>query len=256
MTSSSAISVRDVNFSYGGVPVLEGVSFDVAVGEIVSVVGPNGGGKTTLLKLLLGLLRPASGRIRVLGQSPEQARLRVGYMPQHSLHDLQFPVSVMDVVLMGRLGCRGAGRLPSWYSAEDRRAARAALEQVEMVSFARRSFAELSGGQRQRVLLARALCSQPELLLLDEPTANVDTVAETRLADVLRQLGRSKTILMVSHDLGFVTNLVEKVICVNRQVVVHPTSEISGESIHDLYGHEMRMVRHDQHLCTGGDGHE
>jgi len=142
--------------------------------------------------------------------------------------------------VMGRL----AGRT-GWRSRLDHRAARDALEQVDMAEFHRRSFAALSGGQRQRVLIARAICSRPDLLLLDEPTSNVDSLAETRLLDLLRELNRRMTIVMVSHDLGFVSKLVETVVCVNRRVVVHPTSEITGEMIHDIYGGAVRMVRHD-----------
>jgi len=234
------ITCNDVAFSYGDRPVLEDVNLSIADRAAVSIVGPNGGGKTTLVRLILGLLRPQRGAIRVFGQPPARARSRVGYMPQHVQHDPQFPVTVMDIVLMGRL----AG-LTGWRSRLDHRAALDALEQVDMAEFHRRSFAALSGGQRQRVLIARAICSRPDLLLLDEPTSNVDSLAETRLLDLLRELNRRMTIVMVSHDLGFVSKLVETVVCVNRRVVVHPTSEITGEMIHDIYGGDVRMVRHD-----------
>ena len=168
------------------------------------IVGPNGGGKTTLVKLILGLLRPQRGEVRVFGQPPHRARLRVGYMPQHVQHDPQFPVTVMDIVLMGRLGQGVLG----WPGRADRRAAIDALAQVGMEEFRRRPFADLSGGQRQRVLIARALCCKPDLLLLDEPTSNVDSLVEARLLDLLRDLNRQMTIVMVSHDLGFVSGLV------------------------------------------------
>jgi zinc transport system ATP-binding protein len=258
------ISLRDVTFSYGGEPALEDVNLTVCEREAVSIVGPNGGGKTTLVKLILGLLAPQRGEIRVFGQLPCRARPRAGYMPQHVQHDAQFPVTVMDIVLMGRLGQqRGAAassgqdaRAPDWRSLlckvtgwpkrADRRAAIDALRQVGLDDFGRRPFASLSGGQRQRVLIARALCGNPDLLLLDEPTSNVDSLVEARLLDLLRELNRRMTILMVSHDLGFVSGFVESVICVNRRVVVHPTAAITGEVIRDFYGGEVRMVRHDE----------
>jgi zinc transport system ATP-binding protein len=282
--SEPVVSMQGVTFSYGGEPVLEDVNLSVGDREAVCVVGPNGGGKTTLVKLILGLLVPDRGEIRVFGQSPHRARLRIGYMPQHVQHDSQFPVTAMDIVMMGRLGqradkplaashetpggqdarapARSAGILPApggapawqtflgnltgWRGQADRRMAIDALEQVGMSDFRRRPFASLSGGQRQRVLIARALCCNPDLLVLDEPTSNVDTMIEGQLLDLLRKLNRRMTILMVSHDLGFVSELVDHVICVNRRVVVHPTSEMTGDAIRDIYGGEVRRVRHNE----------
>jgi len=255
MSSEPVILLRNVSFAYEAVPVLEDVSFAVAERQAVCMVGPNGGGKTTLMKLILGLLKPSRGEVRVFGQAPERARLRVGYMPQHVRHDPLFPVTVADIVLMGRLGGGGLRGLLGWYGRTDRQIALDALRQVNMEALARRPFAALSGGERQRVLIARALCCQPDLLLLDEPTANVDTLEEARLFDVLRELNRRMTILVVSHDLGFVSSLVESVICVNRRVIVHPTSQITGQVIQDIYGGQVRMVRHGDTFSHGEHGH-
>ena len=246
MSSDPVISLHGVTFSYGGEPVLEDVNLSVGELEAVCIVGPNGGGKTTLVKLILGLLTPQRGEVRVFGQPPRRARLRAGYMPQHIQHDPQFPVTVMDIVLMGRLGQGGWGGVLGWHGRADRRAALDALAQVDMEGSERRPLAALSGGQRQRVLIARALACKPELLLLDEPTSNVDSLVEARLLDLLRELNRRMTIVMVSHDLGFVSGLVEKVICVNRRVVIHPTSQMTGQAIRDIYGGEVRMVRHNE----------
>ena len=245
------IEMRGVSFSYGSQSVLEDVDLAVGDREAMCVVGPNGGGKTTLIKLILGLLTPQRGEVRIFGQSPVRARLRIGYMPQHVQYDPLFPVTVMDIVLMGRLGRRSIGGFFGWPGRADRRIAREALELAGLGKFERRPFSALSGGQRQRVLIARALCSNPDLLLLDEPTSNVDSLAEARLLDLLRELNRRMTILMVSHDLGFVSGLVEHVICVNRRVVVHPTSEMTGAIISDIYGAEVRMVRHNELLSHG-----
>ncbi len=238
------IAFDRVRFSYGTVPVLEEATFAVYPREAICIVGPNGGGKTTLLKLILGVLRPSEGTIHVFGQSPHDARQKIGYMPQHLLYDPQFPATVLDVVLMGRLGQPGWRGQLGWRSAEDRAAAWEALRQVGVEDFARRQFASLSGGQRQRTLIARALCGDPALLLLDEPTSNVDTLVENQMLDLLRKLNEKMAVVMVSHDLGFVSNLVEKVICVNRQVVVHPTQQLTGENIHDIYGQHVRLVEH------------
>ncbi len=256
MPDQPAIDVRNLSFAYGTVPVLEDVLFQVAPHELICIVGPNGGGKTTLVRLLLGLLRPDRGDIRLLGLSPEHARLRVGYMPQRADHDPQFPVTAMDIVLMGRLGRGGLRKTFGWYDRADRRAAREALEMVDMAPAARQTYSTLSGGQRQRVLIARALCGGPEILLLDEPTANVDVLGESRLMDILKRLSRQMTVVTVSHDLGLVSDLVGRVICVNRRVVVHPTSHITGKVFEELYGAQRRVVKHGEvehgEVASGG----
>ena len=253
MTEANTLSLKNVCFSYNGVPVLEDVNLNVDSGELICIVGPNGGGKTTLLKLILGLLHPHSGEIQVLGGSPEEARQRMGYVPQHSRYDPQFPVTALDVVLMGRLGSPGLSGFLGWYRKKDRIAGYQALDELDMSDNATRPFSDLSGGQQQRILIARALCSQPKLLLLDEPTANVDPVAEERLFDILTELNKRMTILMVSHDIGFVPEIVKSVVCVNRRVLVHPTSDITGEVIKDIYGGDLRIIRHD-HRCSE-EGH-
>lgn len=250
MASESVITLEHVSFAFNGVRVLEDVSFEVHERELISIVGPNGGGKTTLLKLILGLIPPTSGLIRVFGDSPGRVRRRIGYTPQHALYDPQFPVTVLDVVLMGRLGQRWGGR----YSKADNHAAMEALEEMGLQDANAQPFHSLSGGQRQRALIARALVSDPDLLLLDEPTSSMDLAVESRLLDILRELNQRMTILMVSHDLGFVSSMVRSVICVNRTVVFHPTSDITGEIIKEVYGGDYRMIRHD-HRCAE-EGHE
>lgn len=236
------MEMHGLAFAYNGQAVLENV--DLAVPELAfaAVVGPNGGGKTTLLKLMLGLIAPQAGWVRVLGGRPEAARRQVGYMPQHSQVDPNFPVTVLDVVLMGRLG--GGGGWLFWSRAA-RRAAREALERVGLSGLERRPFHDLSGGQRQRVLIARALAGRPRLLLMDEPTANVDAAAEHEVFELLKELNREATVIVVSHDIGFVSPYVGQVICVNRRVVSHPTCEVTGEVIAQIYGREVLMVRHD-----------
>lgn len=243
--------MKGVSFSYNGFSVLEDVNLTVEKGDFLSMVGPNAGGKTTLLKIILGLLRPKSGEVRVFGHHPVKARSRIGYMPQHASLDALFPVSVLDVVLMGRLG---NGKNLGFYRKADETAALEALKEVELYDARDRSFSDLSGGQQQRVLIARALATNPELLLLDEPTSNIDAVVERELFEILSQANRKMTIVLATHDLGFVSHYVKSVACVSRNVVVHPTSEITGELIKEIYGQEMLMVRHD-HRCKE-EGHE
>jgi len=249
MSATDAISIEHVTFSYNGAPVLEDVDLNVARDDFVWMVGPNGGGKTTLLKLVLGLLTPDSGRVRVFGRTPRSGRGRIGYMPQQLSLDPQFPVSVMDVVLMGRLGRLDAGRR---YGAADRCAAERALEQVGLTDQSDRLFSELSGGQQRRMFVARALACEPELLILDEPTANVDQLLQRELYRLLESLKGKTTVVMVSHDPAFVGRFVKQVVCVNRTVEVHPTGEVSSEMLGEWYrGRDIRIVRHDRRYANG-----
>ncbi|MBN1637159.1 MAG: ABC transporter ATP-binding protein [Deltaproteobacteria bacterium] len=239
---NTVVSVEHLSFSYNGYKVLQDVSLIIEENDFVSIVGPNAGGKTTLLKLILGLLKPQSGRISVFGLPPVKARSRIGYMPQYISLDPLFPVDVLDVVLMGRLG---NGSRFGMFNKADKLAAFEALKKVEMYPYRHLSFSDLSGGQRQRVLIARALVSEPKLLLLDEPTANVDAAIETEFYEILNTLNQKMTIALVTHDLGFVSRYVKKVVCVNKRVIAHPTSKINGAVINELYGCDMHMVRHD-----------
>lgn len=249
MKKIPVVSLEKVSFSYNGLPVLEDINLTVYERDFLSIVGPNAGGKTTLLKLILGIIKPTRGAVRVFGQSPSKVRSRIGYMPQYASLDPLFPVSVLDVVLMGRVGeTKGIG----FYSKSDKDEAREVLRKVEMFDARNRPFSDLSGGQRQRVLIARALVSAPDLLLLDEPAANIDMVIETELFDLLRQLNDHMTVVLVTHDLGFVSQYVKNVACVNRRIAVHPTSKITGEMINEIYGCDVRMVRHDHRYVEEG----
>ena len=239
--SEPVIELENVWFRYDEPVVLEDVSLRVARGEFLGVVGPNGGGKTTLLRLILGQLAPERGSVRVLGETPVRARRRIGYVPQRAQFDRTFPISAVEVVLMGRLD---SAPWIGGYGRKDREAAKIALDEVEVADLGTRRFGTLSEGQRQRVLIARALVSGPEILLLDEPTASVDQRIEQGIHELLGRLNRRATILIVSHDLGFVTSHVRRVACVSRTLVTHPTSELSGSIIRDVYGGEVRLVRH------------
>ena len=251
MSATPVVSIENLKFAYNGQVVLTDVDLRIREREFVSIVGPNGGGKSTLLKLILGLLHPQQGRVRVFGSRPEKARPRVGYLPQHAHHDPQFPTTVIEVVMMGRLG----GRVSLGpFGKADKQQAGDVLEKVGLRELASRSFSAISGGQRQRVLIARALAAEPDLLLLDEPTAHVDVAAVNEFYNLMERLNDKITIVTVSHDVGFVSDRVKSVVCVNREVVVHPTSELTGETLQRIYGTDIRLVRHD-HRCTE-KGHE
>ena len=246
MSDAPAVEMTDVNFSYNGDPVLVDVNISVPPLDFAGIVGPNGGGKTTLLKLMLGLLQPDRGEVRVFGSRPRDVTTRMGYMPQGFSYDRRLPITALDVALMGRLGAESA--FGPWAGAARDRAIEA-LETVGVAHLQDRRFVDASAGQQQRVLIARALVTEPDMLLLDEPTASLDPGAEREIYHLLQDLNERITVICVTHDLGFVSHVVNSVLCVNRRVKRHPTSDISditGELLEEMYGHELRVVRHDQ----------
>jgi zinc transport system ATP-binding protein len=238
---SPVIEVRDVCFSYGTQEVLHNVSFAIGTRSLVAVVGPNGGGKTTLLKLLLGALVPRYGMIRVLGETPEAGRTRVGYVPQAIPFDPRFPVSVREVVLMGRVGKSRFGM----YGGADVDVMRRSLERVHLGSFEQRAFSELSGGERQRVMIAQALAGGSELLLLDEPVANIDPEHASLMYELFRELTAEVTVMMVSHNLGVVTGHATHVLCVNRTAGLHAIGEVASATFTEAFGGSLTSIRHD-----------
>jgi zinc transport system ATP-binding protein len=241
LTGRPAIAVKDVSFAYEGPPVLEHIHLTVDAGEFLGLVGPNGGGKSTLLKLIMGLLKPASGQIEVLGQPPSKGRGRIGYVPQFTTFSRDFPISVQDTVLLGRLV---KARLLGGYRSRDREIAHRAMAQAQVLELRDRRLAALSGGQLQRVMIARALACEPEVLILDEPTANIDLRAEQDIFDLVKELDAQPAILVVSHDIGFISQYVDHVACLNRTLVRHRTDAIDGEVIKQLYGSSVRMIHH------------
>ena len=250
MNESAIIKFENVNFSYSADnTVLQDINVNISPGEFACVVGPNGGGKTTFIKLILGLLKPQSGSIKVLGKSPEKSLDKIGYVPQQSKFDSNFPVSVLDVVLMG---CLNRSFFWGYYNKKHKEQAYKAIEEVGMEGMADRSFADLSGGQRQRTLVARAIVSDPEILLLDEPTSNIDIHGTEHFYKLFEDLNRKYTILMVSHDIGFVSNRVKSVICVRQTLQVHPISELTGDTLQKLYGAGVCAIRHDHRCSEGG----
>lgn len=236
------VELQGLVLARGGRPVLAGVDARLEAGDFVAMVGPNGAGKTTLLKLVLGLLEPDAGQVRLFGEPPHFGRRHVGYVPQSGRFDARFPVCVGELVAHGTL----AGGWPLW-----RRRAPGQLERVEQALAAcgishlrRRRIDSLSGGEIQRALIARALAVEPQLLVLDEPTANIDPSGQGALFDLLAELNRRMSILVVSHDLGLTTRYARTVWCLNRTLCSHQAVDVSAETLAALYGYPVRVIDH------------
>lgn len=239
------VEFRNVSFHYGSNPAVVDVTFDIFPDDFLAIVGPNGGGKTTILKLMLGMLRPDAGTITLFGKSTREARTRIGYVPQRTEFDGNFPITVEEIVLTGRLGSSRIGRR---YSDADREAARRAMEELDLSRLAHREIGALSGGERQRTLVARALSCEPDMLVLDEPTSSVDSRIEKSFYELLQTLHKRIPIVLVSHDLGFVSAYVTRVACINRRLVVNPVGEMHAHDLEALYEGPVRMWSHNCNL--------
>jgi zinc transport system ATP-binding protein len=232
---------QNLSFHYDRSPVLEDVNVEIFKGEFVGIFGPNGGGKTTLLKLIMGLLSPLQGKVLLFGHPPEKTRHWIGYVPQRMHFDRDFPISVLDVVMMGAL------RKLSWwgtYPTGTKEKALKALESVGLSHKAKSPFGVLSGGESQRALIARAIVDEPRLLLLDEPTANVDEEAQQSIYAQLLELNRSMTILMVTHDLQAIVDKAKKLLCVQRRVTCLKAKEICEHFALGLYHTPLTPKKH------------
>ncbi len=235
------VKLEDVWVLFDGVSVLEEVNLSINQHDFLGIIGPNGGGKTTLLKVILGLLKPSRGQVSVFGHTPERGREFVGYVPQYSLFDREFPVNVLNVVLMGRL--KHAKRFKR-YSEEDKEIAYEALETVEMHDFKDTQIGKLSGGQQQRIFIARALVAERKLLLLDEPMASVDSPMQTELYELFEKLRHQMAIVLVSHDISAVSIYVDKIACLNRKLFYHNTKELTAEDFEATYQCPVEIIAH------------
>ena len=233
----NVIEIKDVNLSYGHVHILEHINLQIPAEEFFGIIGPNGAGKTSLLRLILGLDRPDSGTITVLAEDPVRARRRIGYVPQHPTFRRDFPITVAEVIRLGQLGSEYPVKALN-------NTLVAVLHALELDELADRQIGTLSGGQLQRVLIARALACGPELLILDEPTANIDLRAEQNIFSLLRQYNGQMTIIVVSHDVAFISGYVSRAGCLNRTLVCHRTEDITGKTMEELYGSPIRMINH------------
>ena len=261
MSEPLIIKLKNVSAGYGNLTVLDNIDLEVSAGDVLGIMGPNGGGKTTMLKVILGLLKPSKGEAFVFGKNSEKLgsadRQKIGYVPQEKDIDLTFPVSVLDVVLMGAYSKTG---LLKSVGTENKKKAFEILARVGMKEYATVAIGALSGGQRQRVLIARALLSEPKLLILDEPTTGVDSQNQATFYNMLSDLKKDfgLTVLMVSHDIGVVSKQVNKISCVNRSVHVHgPLEEIlKNPDMAKTAGCDVELMAQQQFVYRKMEGHD
>lgn len=238
----TALHIDNVSVYYGDEVALSNVCLDVAHGEMLGIIGPNGGGKSTLLKAILGLTPITTGSIRIYGQEPGKNKAAVGFVPQFATMDKQFPISAIEVVLTGRT--KPGLSLFMKYSEEDKEIAYAQLKRVSIEHLANRQISELSGGEFQRLLIARALAVNPKLLLLDEPTASVDASSRNQIYQLLREINADMTIVLVTHDLLAISSEVRKLACLNGKLVYHGEPELNETIVNELYGCPVDLIAH------------
>ncbi len=235
-----AVEIKNLYFAYDSQTVLEEINVNVQKGDFLAIIGPNGGGKSTLLKLMMGILEPTKGVVRLFGKPPQESDSVIGYVPQETGHNIDFPVTVLDIVLMGVLRKRNIfGR----YDSVLRKRAIEVLGMVGMERFSKKRFGELSGGQRQRVLIARALCSDPDILMLDEPTASIDFYGQREIFELLEGLNSSMTVIVVSHDMSMVMGFAKHALYVNRTAIMHSIDS------HTRFQIKRQLDGHEGHYC-------
>ena len=241
MGDELALRIKDLSSGYDGDTIIKDIDLEIMHGEFFGLIGPNGGGKSTLLKTILGLIQPYKGSVRIYGMEPSKGRKYLGYVPQYSNFDKDFPITVKNVVMMGRRRNKG---LKPWYSKKDLESVKDSLAKVDMLEHMNRHISALSGGQKQRVFIARALTTQPRMLLLDEPTASVDVKMEESIYKLLTDLNKDITIVLVTHDIGVISSHVTTIACLNRHLFTNNDNKITPEMMEEAYQCPVDLIAH------------
>lgn len=240
--TAPVIEVEGVGVRFRGHTILEDVNLAIYPDDFYAIIGPNGGGKTTLLKVILGLLTPSRGTVRILGGTGPAARRNLGYVPQFRTFDFEYPITVREMVLSGRLG--HITRIPRRYGADDHARTEEALKTLNITDLADRQIRSLSGGEQQRAIIARALVGDPKVLLLDEPTVYVDAPTTTQFYGILDGLRERMAIVLVTHDIGVLPEHVTRVACLNRRLYTHDTNEITADMLEAAYHCPVDLIAH------------
>ncbi|MDI6724038.1 MAG: ABC transporter ATP-binding protein [Methanobacterium sp.] len=236
---AKALEIEKLYVNFNEFNILKDINLTVNEKDFLAIIGPNGGGKSTLLKTILNLIKPDKGKIHIFGKIPKESLDIMGYLPQNAHFDMNFPINVFDVVLMGRYN----GLLKN-YNKNDKKAVINALNDVSMLEFKDRQISRLSGGQMQRIFIARALAREPKILLLDEPTASVDPKMQKSFYELLLKLKEKMTIILVTHDVGVVCEYVDKIACLNQRLFYHGTPEGSADAIQKTYNCPIDIIGH------------
>jgi zinc transport system ATP-binding protein len=237
--TSKAVELKDVSVKFNEVPVLQNINLSIDEKDFMAIIGPNGGGKSTLLKIILGLLTPDTGDVKVFGKKPEDARHLMGYLPQHVSFDHDFPINVFDTALSGLYHGLFKG-----HTKEDKKAVTRALKDVDMLKMKDRQISRLSGGQMQRVFIARAIVRKPKILLMDEPMASIDPEMQNTFYTLLSKLKNKMTIVLVSHDVGAVSSNVDKIACLNSKLYYHGPVENAADGLEEIYKCPIELITH------------
>ncbi|MGM0609088.1 MAG: metal ABC transporter ATP-binding protein [Candidatus Muiribacteriota bacterium] len=232
MELKTIVKINNLNFKYEYENVLENINLEIKEKDFLALIGPNGGGKSTLIKLILGLLKPSSGSVELFGKKPSVTRFKAGYVPQQQPEDYNFPVTVKEIIEMGFLGLKG----------RNCQKFKELVKELELTSLINKKIGRLSGGQKQRVFIARALIAEPELLILDEPVSGIDNEGQKKIFRILKSLNKKITILMVSHDLNVLINQTNSVACVNKTICYHNFPEITNEMKDLFYGCQAEII--------------
>lgn len=241
MTTQPLIRLDHIAAAYHGKTVLQEVNLTVFKQDFLGIIGPNGGGKTTLIKIILQLLKPTAGQLHFYDGSREVEQITMGYLPQYNAIDKKFPITVSEVILSG-LNCRKS--LFAAFTRHDRELAQHVLEQMGLRGLEKRPIGQLSGGQLQRTLLGRALVSDPQVIILDEPNTYIDKRFEAKLYSLLDEINRQRAVILVSHDIGTVLQNVKSIACVNGTLHYHPDTEVSGEWLEQHFGCPIELLGH------------
>ncbi len=234
-----AVEINNLSIKYNEQLVLNNINFSIEENDFLAIIGPNGGGKSTLLKVILGILTPNTGEVKVFGKKPKKVRDLMGYLPQNLGFDREFPINVFETVLTGRYH-----GLFKNYTKEDRKAVLHALKDVEMQDFKDRQISKLSGGQMQRVFIARAIVREPKLLIMDEPMASIDPEMQHSFYELMSRLKDKMAIVLVSHDVGAVSTHVDKIACLNQKLFYHGPVENSANGLEEIYNCPIELISH------------
>jgi len=234
-----AVEINHLSIKFNEQLILNDINFSIEEKDFMAIIGPNGGGKTTLLKVILGILTPDEGKVKVFGKDPKKAKDLMGYLPQRLDFDHDFPINVFETVLMGRYH----GLLKK-YSNQDHKAVIQALKDVEMDELKDRQISKLSGGQMQRVFIARAIVRDPKLLIMDEPMASIDPEMQHSFYELMSRLKNKMAIVLVSHDVGAVSTHVDKIACLNQKLYYHGPVEDSADGLEEVYHCPIELISH------------